>query len=65
MINSFFSVGLESEKIFETVLDYYNNTIKFDILSSSPFDLFYYYNSKDVTNVVNCHEHVDPGQYSS
>lgn len=55
------SVHLDSEKIFESILDYYKNKITFNILSSSPFDLFYYYNSENVADIVNCHEHVDPG----
>lgn len=54
-------MDVDAEKLLSDICDTRESLNARQTLSTSPFDLFHYFNTEQAQDVINCHEHVDPG----
>lgn len=59
------SIDIDAEKLLSDLCDTNESLNARQTLSTSPFDFFHYFNTEEAKDVVNCHEHVDPGMSHS
>jgi len=57
------SIDIDAEKLLGDICDTPDSLNAQQTLSSAPFDYFHYFNTDRAQHVINCHEHVDPGQF--
>eukprot|EP00029_Vermamoeba_vermiformis_P005349 TRINITY_DN1836_c0_g1_i2.p1 TRINITY_DN1836_c0_g1~~TRINITY_DN1836_c0_g1_i2.p1 ORF type:complete len:207 (+),score=13.71 TRINITY_DN1836_c0_g1_i2:146-766(+) len=61
LYNLLWNMDVDAEKLLSDICDTRESLNARQTLSTSPFDLFHYFNTEQAQDVVNCHEHVDPG----